>query len=107
MSVANKFSSKCEELPFRGCPKFLVIDKMSVAKKVFNQNVWNPHLLDHSNKIYRTGANVIKLFTAVSYNFSQLAEVFVPGKPFHPSVMFCVRPGAYPRVEHLKGASLG
>jgi hypothetical protein len=31
--------------------------------------------------------------------------VFVPGKPFQPRIMF--RPGAYPRVEHLKGVSLG
>ncbi len=29
--------------------------------------------------------------------------MFAPGKPFQPSLMFSgVRPGAYPRVEHLK-----
>jgi hypothetical protein len=33
--------------------------------------------------------------------------VFVPGKLFQPSLMFMARPGAYPRMEHLKGASLG
>ncbi len=50
-----------------------------------------------------------KLFTAVSYKFSQLARVFASGKPLKPS-LFCLRarPGAYPtRVEHLKGVSLG
>jgi hypothetical protein len=31
--------------------------------------------------------------------------VFAPGKPFQPSLMFVLE-GAYPRVEHLKGASL-
>ncbi len=33
--------------------------------------------------------------------------VFVPGKP--SSIVHCLRarPGAYPRVEHLKGASIG
>jgi hypothetical protein len=31
--------------------------------------------------------------------------VFVPGKPFQPSQMFVGK--AYPRVEHLKFASLG
>ena len=52
-------------------------------------------------------ANVIKLFTAVSYDFLYLARAFVPGKLSQPSLMFKVRSGAYPRVEHLKGASLG
>ena len=33
-----------------------------------------------------SGANVIRLFTAVSYDFSWLARVFVPGKPFQPSL---------------------
>jgi hypothetical protein len=27
--------------------------------------------------------------------------VFVPGKPFQPSLMFAGKAGAYPRVEHL------
>ncbi len=34
------------------------------------------------------GANVIKLFTALSYDFSLKARAFVPGKPFQPSLMF-------------------
>ncbi len=46
-------------------------------------------------------AIVIKLFTAVSYDFSLKARVFVPGKPFQSSLMLAVRPGAYPRVEQL------
>ncbi len=29
----------------------------------------------------------------------------IPGKPFQPSLMLAGRPGTYPRVEHLKGAS--
>ncbi len=32
--------------------------------------------------------------------------MFAPGKPFQPSLGLWARPGAYPRVEHLKGASL-
>jgi len=32
--------------------------------------------------------------------------VFVSGKPLQPSLRFLARPGAYPKVEHLKGASL-
>jgi hypothetical protein len=33
-------------------------------------------------------------------------RVFVPGKPFQPSLMFVgeARPGVYPRVKHLPGA---
>jgi hypothetical protein len=36
-----------------------------------------------------TGANVIKLFAAVNYDFSYEARAFVPGKPFQHSLMFC------------------
>ncbi len=49
--------------------------------------------------------NVIKLYMAVTYNVSIKARVFVPGKPFQPKIILWVRPGAYPRVEHLKGTS--
>ncbi len=34
------------------------------------------------------GANVIKLFTAVIYDFRNKLMCFVPGKPFQPSLMF-------------------
>jgi hypothetical protein len=30
----------------------------------------------------------IKRFTAVIYEWAELARVFVPGKPFQPSLMF-------------------
>jgi hypothetical protein len=33
--------------------------------------------------------------------------MFVPGKPFQPSLMFVGEAGAYPTMEHLKGTSLG
>ncbi len=41
------------------------------------------------------GANVIKHFTVVSYDFSFKARAFVPGKPFQPSLMFVDKAGAY------------
>jgi hypothetical protein len=47
-------------------------------------------------------ANVIKLFTAVSYNFS-----FVPGKPFQPSLMFAGKAGAYPSEVPFNYSTLG
>jgi len=31
--------------------------------------------------------------------------VFVPGKPFQPSLMFASEAIAYPRAEHLRSAS--
>jgi hypothetical protein len=34
-----------------------------------------------------SGANVIKLFSSVIYDYSLQARVFVPGKPFQPSLM--------------------
>jgi hypothetical protein len=52
------------------------------------------------------GAHVIKLFTAVIYEFSLYARVFAPGKPFEPCLMFVGKTSS-PRVEHLKGVSLG
>ena len=33
--------------------------------------------------------------------------MLVPSKPFQSSLVFAGKAGAYPRVEHLKGASLG
>ncbi len=41
-------------------------------------------------------ANVIKLVTAVSYDFSQKTRVFVPSKPFQPCLMFELKARAYP-----------
>ncbi len=38
--------------------------------------------------------NVIKLFTAVSYDFLKYARAFVLGKPFQPSVTFAGKAGA-------------
>ena len=49
------------------------------------------------------GANPIKPFTAVIYEFLEQARVFLPGKPFQPSLMFAGKARAYPRVEILKG----
>jgi hypothetical protein len=49
---------------------------------------------------FRIGINKNKLLWD-----STKARGFVPGKPFQPSLIW-VRPGAYPRLEHLKGASL-
>ncbi len=55
----------------------------------------------------RTGANVIKLFTTVSYNFLQLARALVPGKPFQPNLMFADKARAYlsevPFLDRLQG----
>ncbi len=53
------------------------------------------------------GACTIKSFTFVIYELLKSARVFVPDKLFQPSQMLRVRPGAYTRVEQLKGASLG
>jgi len=51
------------------------------------------------------GASVIKLFTAVSYEFSYLARVHVPGKPFQPGLILVSKAGAYPSEAPL-GAPL-
>jgi hypothetical protein len=40
-------------------------------------------------------ADVIKLFTAVSYTFSKKARAFVPGRPFHLSLKFAGKAEAY------------
>ncbi len=49
-----------------------------------------------------TYVNVIKLFTAVSYDFSQKARAFVPDKLFQPSLNFVGKARSLQRVEHLK-----
>jgi hypothetical protein len=52
------------------------------------------------------GANVIKLFTTVSYDFSYATE-FVPGKPFQPSLMFVGRARAYTSDTPFRCSSQG
>jgi hypothetical protein len=55
----------------------------------------------------RPGTNVIKLFTTVIVKFyNKLERLSLAGLS---SLFYClrVRPGAYPRVEHLKDVSLG
>ncbi len=50
------------------------------------------------------GANVVKPFLPVVYEFSYYV---VPGNPYQPSRIFVGKAGAYPSVEHLRDASLG
>jgi hypothetical protein len=58
--------------------------------------------------IYWTGVNVIKLFTAVSYEFSLLSinKLECLSLPSLSSLVYCLlaKPGVYPIVEHLKGS---
>ncbi len=46
------------------------------------------YLFEAYDESWKPGANVIKLFTGVSYDFSKWARVFVPGKPFQRIQMF-------------------
>ncbi len=52
-------------------------------------------------------AIVIKLFTAVSYNFSIYARAFITNKPFQPSLMFAGKAGAFPSEAPFKCSTLG
>ncbi len=54
------------------------------------------------------GACTINLFTAVIYGFSYKASrVFVPGKPFQPSLMFADKARAYPSEAPFRCSTLG
>ncbi len=53
------------------------------------------------------GACTTKLFTAVIYGFSYEAKVFVPGKPFQPSLMFAGKAKAYLNEAHFRCSTLG
>jgi hypothetical protein len=53
------------------------------------------------------GVSVIKLFTDVSYEFSQKARVLVLDKPFQLSLMFVDKAGGYLIVDQLKCTPLG
>jgi hypothetical protein len=60
------------------------------------------HIEDDLFRIHKTiishspGADPIKIFTVVIFEFSQYARVFVPGKPFQPSLMFVSKAKTYP-----------
>ncbi len=53
------------------------------------------------------GACTSKLFMAVIYGFSSQGIVFVPGKPFHPSVMFAGKAGGYSSEVSFRCSTLG
>jgi hypothetical protein len=50
--------------------------------------------------------SVIKLFTAVSYDFSKKVGAFVPAKPFQPSLMFSGKARAYPSEAPFRCSTL-
>jgi hypothetical protein len=50
--------------------------------------------------------NVIKRFTSVIYERSSQARVSVSIRPSLTSLIFKIKPGAYPSVECLKDAPL-
>ncbi len=41
-----------------------------------------------NSQAFRPGACIIKLIAAIIYGFEKKDRVFVPGKPFQPSLMF-------------------
>ncbi len=55
-------------------------------------------------------SGTIKLFTAVIYGFTRFnvqARVFVPGKPFQPSLIFESEAGKYPSEAPFRYITLG
>ncbi len=57
--------------------------------------------------LLQPGANVIKLFRALSCEFLQYTRAFVPGKPFQPSLMFVGKAGAYLSGAPFQWTTLG
>jgi hypothetical protein len=51
-----------------------------------------------------TNANLVQTLIK---SFITLSPVFVPGKPFQPSLMFVGEVRSLPKAEHLRDASLG
>jgi hypothetical protein len=66
------------------------------------EKTWKRESLDLDSET--SGDNVMKLFMAVIYRKIVISWSFFPRKSFRPSILLSVRPGTYPRVEHLKGA---
>ncbi len=52
------------------------------------------------------GVNVIKLFTAVIYKFSEKARLFVSCKPFKDSIVFVGEAGVYNSETAFKCSTL-
>jgi hypothetical protein len=82
---------------------------MHASKQFFNKALaYFVSAVSYECKMFmrlRPVANVIKLFTAVSYVYS--ARGFVPGKPFQPSLMFTGKAGTYPSEGPLRCSILG
>ncbi len=56
--------------------------------------------IDPTAKFYKT-------FAVVIYKFLWYAGVFVPGKPFQPSLLFAGKAGAYPSEVPFWRSNLG
>jgi hypothetical protein len=52
------------------------------------------------------GVNLIELFFFITNALETQAGVFVPGKPFRPSLIFAVRPGVLERCFTQVGSPL-
>jgi len=59
-----------------------------------------------SFETFGPGACINKLIMAVIYGFPEEAKVFVPGKPFQPSLMFAGKAGAYPSEASFRCSTL-
>ncbi len=53
------------------------------------------------------GPNIIKTFFVRRLRIFVISQSVCPWQAFQAQTNLLVRPGAYPRVKHLKGASLG
>ncbi len=76
---------------YRKGPSGQVLTPIYKRQVIELDSAW-PSQMDHIFlpllKVMKTGANLVKLFTAVSCKFQQEARALVPGKPFQPSLMF-------------------
>ncbi len=68
--------------------------------------VWSDDYREKSFIPLTSGPNVINLITALIYTYSSKAWVFVPGKPFKPSLMFASNDTAYQGEAPFLSSSL-
>ncbi len=96
----------CVRLFLRSCDKtFKIILFLNVCQSQFSKMLsYEKSCADLIlNKFYEYAftAQCYTTFLVRNLSFLKEARVFVPSKPFHPSIMFVGKAGAYPRWSNL------
>jgi hypothetical protein len=103
VGVLNSFIKPVPRVPVANVRQ--IIDGVFVDRKFEIRTLLEIFAVFSDKNVFRTGPNVIKLFTGVIYECNKPECLHLQGLS-DLAYSLRIRPGAYPRMNHPKGASL-